>query len=138
MAEVPSTRKVQITVPVADTSVIEWLDLQYSASDSFRRLIREAIAREGYVDVANRPVRPPAEPVHVAEEFADDVEAPAPARRPARTDAAKPAAAKAAAPERQEPEPADAKPAAAKPASAKPSAPKAEAASATIDDLLGL
>lgn len=139
MAEVPSTRKVQITVPVADTSVIEWLDLQYSASDSFRRLIREAIAREGYVDVANRPVRPPAEPVHVAEEFAADVEEPAPARQPvkpdpARPDAAKqPDAAKAATTEHEAPEPAAPKPA------PKAPAPKASsAASATIDDLLGL
>ena len=62
MAETPSTRKVQITVPAADTSVIEWIELQYSSSESIRRLIREAIAREGFVDVANRPVRPPAPP----------------------------------------------------------------------------
>ncbi|MFE6996358.1 hypothetical protein ACFVAE_10400 [Microbacterium sp. NPDC057659] len=141
MAEVPSTRKVQITVPVADTSVIEWLDLQYSASDSFRRLIREAIAREGYVDVANRPVRPPAEPVHVAEEFAADVEAPAAVPKAvttAPTTETKAAEAKAPKPEAKTASVKAESPGAPPAKVAKTSAPKAEAASATIDDLLGL
>ncbi|MFC4138317.1 MULTISPECIES: hypothetical protein [unclassified Microbacterium] len=129
MAEVPSTRKVQITVPVADTSVIEWLDLQYSASDSFRRLVREAIAREGFVDVANRPVRPPSEPVYVAEIF--------PADEPAPTAVAAPAAA-ASAPDVDEPEAPEPDAPAPKAPAQKAPAPKADAASATIDDLLGL
>ena len=40
MAEAPTTREVQLSVPTADTTVAEWLDLQYSASESIRRLIR--------------------------------------------------------------------------------------------------
>ena len=132
MAETPSTRKVQITVPAADTSVIEWIELQYSSSESIRRLIREAIAREGFVDVANRPVRPPAQPVHIGEDLsferdarpAEPVKAepvsiddPAPAEDPA------PAATEDSSPqqpEKQRPRAAD------------------TSASATIDDLLGL
>lgn len=75
VAEAPTARKVQISVPTADTTVIEWLELQYAASESIRRLIRESVAREGFTDVANRPVRPPAQPVHVAEDFPADIEA---------------------------------------------------------------
>ncbi|REJ06745.1 hypothetical protein DY023_05160 [Microbacterium bovistercoris] len=129
---------MEITVPVADTSVIEWLDLQYSASDSFRRLVREAIAREGFVDVANRPVRPPAEPVHVAEIFPAD-EPPAAAASPATT-APAPDAAEPDAPEPDASEPKTAEPNASAPEAPakKAPAPKADAASATIDDLLGL
>lgn len=74
MAEAPTTRKVQLSVPVADISVIEWLDLQYSPAESVRRLIRESVAREGFIDVANRPVRPPAHPQHVPESFPPDTE----------------------------------------------------------------
>ncbi|MEJ1089585.1 hypothetical protein WDU99_14805 [Microbacterium sp. Mu-80] len=135
MAETPSTRKVQITVPAADISVVEWLDLQYSASESIRRLIREAIAREGFVDVANRPVRPPAQPVHIAEDLSFERDArpaapvavepvavaPAPAEDPAPADGL-------AAPEDSTPQP---------PEKQRPQAVDTNA-SATIDDLLGL
>lgn len=61
-------RKVRWTVPGADVSVIEWLDEQENVSQSLRLLIREAIQRDGYIDVAYKPVdqlprrgRPPAE-----------------------------------------------------------------------------
>lgn len=49
-------RRVRWSVPLADVSVNRWLDLQDSISDSVRQLIRESIQREGYVDVANKPV----------------------------------------------------------------------------------
>ena len=154
MAE-PSTRKVQITVPTADTSVIEWLDAQYSASDSIRRLIRESIAREGFTDVANRPVRPPARPVYVAEvvppepEDAPDASARAsdtapatPARRV--TDSTPPTDAEPQADAPRVEQKPDAETAAAtedahEPPAKTPHRSSASAdASATIDDLLGL
>jgi len=131
VAEAANTRKVQITVPVADTSVVEWLDLQYSPSESLRRLIRESIAREGFVDVANRPVRPPAQPVYVAESFPDEAD-----DEPAEV------APRAAAPE---PEPAPVKTRRSRPAETKPAAaepppaqPPADPGAPSIDDLLGL
>jgi len=149
MAEAVTSRKVQITVPVADVSVIEWLNLQYSASESVRRLIREAIEREGFVDVANRPVRPPAR-VHAQMAYVDPDEddfvaeivsrpiAPTPTKTPAPAPAPAPASAeaddddfiaeinagRAAGP-------------AAQPPASRPQT-DAKAASATIDDLLGL
>ncbi|UJP09498.1 hypothetical protein L2X99_13850 [Microbacterium sp. KUDC0406] len=136
MAEVPSTRKVQITVPVADTSVIEWLDLQYSSSESVRRLIREAIAREGFVDVANRPVRPPASPAYVAQDFPADDAVPDTADPddvvPA-TEAAPAAPGAASAPEAA---PAETRRSSAQTRRSRSSSDAA--ASATIDDLLGL
>ncbi|MCX4405884.1 MULTISPECIES: hypothetical protein [unclassified Streptomyces] len=61
-------RKVRWTVPAADTSVIEWLNVQADISQSLRQLIRESIQRDGYVDVYYKPVeqlprrgRPPLE-----------------------------------------------------------------------------
>lgn len=61
-------RKVRWTVPAADTSVIEWLNVQADISQSLRLLIRESIQRDGYVDVFYKPVeqlprrgRPPLE-----------------------------------------------------------------------------
>ncbi|MDT0157768.1 hypothetical protein Q9R19_09040 [Microbacterium sp. ARD32] len=155
MAEAPTARKVQLSVPVVDSTVVEWLDLQYSASESIRRLIRESVAREGFVDVANRPVRPPAHPVYVAENLPDD-EDPVPAPPASEPKAVKPKAAepKAAEPKAAEPKAAEPKASArtpAPPASASTSpAPKSPAAApaaepdanadatATIDDLLGL
>lgn len=49
-------RRVRWSVPTADVSVNQWLDLQDSISDSLRLLIRESIQRDGYIDVANRPL----------------------------------------------------------------------------------
>jgi hypothetical protein len=82
VAQTASARKVQLTIPPADTTMNEWLDMQYSAADSIRKLIRESVAREGFTDVANRPVRPPAQPIYVAEDFPDEPPAP-PADEPA-------------------------------------------------------
>ena len=50
------SRKVRWTVPAADASVAEWLDVQHNVSLSLRQLIRESIQRDGYIDVAYRPV----------------------------------------------------------------------------------
>lgn len=136
MAETPSTRKVQITVPAADTSVIEWIELQYSSSESIRRLIREAIAREGFVDVANRPVRPPAQPVHIGEDLSFERDA-----RPAEPVTAEPVT---AATVKAEPvsidDPAPAATEDSSPQQPEKQRPRAAdtSASATIDDLLGL
>ncbi|MER7798225.1 hypothetical protein [Microbacterium sp. NPDC096154] len=117
MAESASTRKVQITVPVADVSVIEWLGMQHSASESVRRLIRESVEREGFVDVANRPVKPLSavpEPVAVPDARAAALE-PAPVA-PVQSPAEEPPM----------------------PAPTRRSHAAAQAASAAIDDLLGL
>lgn len=153
MAEVPSTRKVQITVPAADTSVTEWLDLQYSPSESIRRLIREAVAREGFVDVANRPVRPPAQPAHVGELLPDEQANDAIDRRSGAAPSAVTTSPASAGPARAEPASAasrssdhahdepdaeqDAPPESA-PARRRRERSAPTAASATIDDLLGL
>lgn len=146
MAEAPTTREVQLSVPTADTTVAEWLDLQYSASESIRRLIRESVAREGFTDVANRPVRPPANPVYVAESFPADVEEPAAPKATARK--AAPKATKSPASEASAPEDAAPKPAARKTETHDDAEPATQArrparsddtdATATIDDLLGL
>jgi len=150
VAEAPTTREVQLSVPTADTTVAEWLDLQYSASESIRRLIRESVAREGFTDVANRPVRPPANPVYVAESFPADVEVPAdePAAPKATARKAAPKATKSPASEASAPEGAAPKPAARKTETHDDAEPATQArrparsddtdATATIDDLLGL
>lgn len=147
MAEAPTTRKVQLSVPTADTTVAEWLDLQYSASESIRRLIRESVAREGFTDVANRPVRPPANPVYVAESFPADVEEPAeePAAPKAAAKTAKSPASEASAPEAAAPKPAPRKTETDDDADDEPPTPTRRSvrsentdATATIDDLLGL
>lgn len=52
----PEPRRVRLTVPAVDESVLAWLDLQDDASASMRMLVRESIARDGYVDVINKPV----------------------------------------------------------------------------------
>lgn len=49
-------RRLRWSVPHADISTNEWLDKQYDISQSLRILIRESIQREGYIDVANKPV----------------------------------------------------------------------------------
>jgi hypothetical protein len=117
MADAATTRKVPITVPVADVTVIEWLKKQHSSSESVRRLIRESVEREGFIDVANRPVTP----LSAAPQAASD---PKPQAAPA-------VSPKKAAPIAPEP------PAAFAPPAATPRADDASA-SATIDDLLGL
>lgn len=68
-AEQPSSRKIKVTVPAADVSVLAWAERQASVSDSFRALVKESIRRRGYVDVVNEPVhqeprrgRPPRTP----------------------------------------------------------------------------
>lgn len=127
MAESASTRKVQITVPFADVSVIEWLDAQYSTAESVRRLIRESVAREGFVDVANRPVTPRAHPAPVTPDVPLDPstvsDAPLDTSIPDIAD-----------------DPDDDPVSAPEPAAQKTrrSTPEATAASNTIDDLLGL
>jgi len=147
VAEAPTTRKVQLSVPTADTTVAEWLDLQYSASESIRRLIRESVAREGFTDVANRPVRPPANPVYVAESFPADVEEPSeePPAPKAAAKTAKSPASEASAPEAAAPKPAPRKTETDDDADDEPSTPTRRSvrsentdATATIDDLLGL
>ncbi|MGW9113505.1 hypothetical protein [Microbacterium sp. NPDC055683] len=156
MAEAAPARKVQFTVPPADVTVNEWLDFQYSPSESLRRLIREAVAREGFVDVANRPVRPPRNPVYVAQDFPPDNALTAP---PVYDDEPEPEREREPEPEptatrRSSTRSAQTKPAASpsKSSSSKPSSPKATpakpkaaapsadatSASATIDDILGL
>ncbi|WP_394941182.1 hypothetical protein [Psychromicrobium sp. YIM B11713] len=52
----PEPRRVRLTVPAVDESVLAWLDLQDNASASMRMLVRESIARDGYIDVINKPV----------------------------------------------------------------------------------
>lgn len=52
----PEPRRIRFTVPAMDVSSLEWLDAQDDPSVSLRLLIHEAIEREGYVDVMNKPV----------------------------------------------------------------------------------
>lgn len=56
MATSSEPRRLRWSVPTADTSTNEWLDLQYNISQSLQLLIRESIQRDGYIDVVNRPV----------------------------------------------------------------------------------
>lgn len=49
-------RRLRWSVPAADVSVNQWLDLQENISGSLRLLIRESIERDGYIDVVNKPV----------------------------------------------------------------------------------
>ncbi|MBT8163792.1 MULTISPECIES: hypothetical protein [Arthrobacter] len=55
----PEPRRVRLTIPQADESALAWVDLQDDASGSMRALIRESIARDGYIDVINKPVGVP-------------------------------------------------------------------------------
>lgn len=52
----PEPMRTRLTVPAADQSVIDWLELQDDPSGSMRRLVRDSIEREGFTDVLNRPV----------------------------------------------------------------------------------
>jgi len=67
-AHAAPSRKLRVSIPAADVSVLQWLDAQASLADSLRALIRESIQRDGYIDVAFKPVeqlprrgRPPAD-----------------------------------------------------------------------------
>lgn len=67
-AHAAPSRKLRVSIPAADLSVLQWLDAQASLADSLRALIRESIQRDGYIDVAFKPVeqlprrgRPPAD-----------------------------------------------------------------------------
>lgn len=57
-------KRVRISIPKADTPVLTWLAVQQNISFSVRALIKDAIARQGYVDVtcgepsAKSPGRP--------------------------------------------------------------------------------
>ncbi|KHL00054.1 hypothetical protein LK09_01560 [Microbacterium mangrovi] len=151
MAQTASARKVQLTIPPADTTMNEWLDVQYSAADSIRKLIRESVAREGFTDVANRPVRPPANPIYVAEDFPDEPPAPsaeepgsardepAPAAKPVREPSPAPKPVRKPAPAAEDD---GAEPRAAAPRTATPRTRRVQAADRsatdTINDILGL
>jgi hypothetical protein len=54
--EAAEPRRLRWSVPAADVSVNDWLDVQENISSSLRLLIRESIEREGYIDVVNKPV----------------------------------------------------------------------------------
>ncbi|WP_424863001.1 hypothetical protein [Streptomyces sp. MMS24-I29] len=56
MAKQPEPRRLRWSVPQADASTNQWLDLQHDISRSLQLLIRESIQRDGYIDVVNRPV----------------------------------------------------------------------------------
>lgn len=43
-------KRFRISVPEADTSVLEWIGKQQNLSYSIRQLIRDYIEREGYTD----------------------------------------------------------------------------------------
>lgn len=49
-------RRLRWSVPAADASTNDWLDLQENISRSIQLLIRESIQRDGYIDVVNRPI----------------------------------------------------------------------------------
>lgn len=57
-------KRVRISIPIADTPVLTWLSVQQNISFSIRALIKDAIARQGYVDAtcgepsAKSPGRP--------------------------------------------------------------------------------
>lgn len=58
MAEKTSRRYVKLSIPLADTTVIEWLNNQESMSDSIRMLIRDDVAKNGYGDLFCREIIP--------------------------------------------------------------------------------
>lgn len=78
----PEPMRTRLTVPAADGSVIEWLELQDDPSGSMRKLIRDSIEREGFTDAMNKPVaqlprrgRPPVGFADGAEDQGDDDQA---------------------------------------------------------------
>ncbi|MFB7919292.1 hypothetical protein [Streptomyces sp. NPDC056061] len=52
----PEPRRLRWSVPRVDVSTNRWLDEQHDISRSLQLLIRESIQRDGYIDIANRPV----------------------------------------------------------------------------------
>ena len=54
MAKEDTNKRFRISIPLEDTSVIEWLEKQANISFSLRVLIKEAIAQDGYIDVTCR------------------------------------------------------------------------------------
>lgn len=67
--------RVRLSVPVTDTSTLEWLARQDNASQSMRALVRDYIERHGYTDPTSRPVRqlprrgrPPLEESYIPED----------------------------------------------------------------------
>lgn len=58
MAEKGSRRYVKLSIPLADETVINWLNNQESMSDSIRMLIRDDVAKNGYGDLFCREVVP--------------------------------------------------------------------------------
>lgn len=57
MAEGTSvSKRYRFSVPNEDESTQRWLDAQQNLSLSLRQIVRRQIEREGYVDVACRPV----------------------------------------------------------------------------------
>lgn len=44
-------KRFRLTIPAADVSVLQWMKAQQNVSYSIRQLIRDAIRRNGYVDV---------------------------------------------------------------------------------------
>ena len=51
MAETEAPKRFRLTIPAADGSVLKWMGAQQNVSYSIRQLIRDAIRRDGYVDV---------------------------------------------------------------------------------------
>ena len=51
MAKEDTNKRFRISIPLEDTSVIEWLEKQGNISFSLRTLIKKAIAQDGCIDV---------------------------------------------------------------------------------------
>lgn len=51
-----AVRRFNLTVPMADESVIAWLDMQENKSVSVRTIVRDYITRNGYTDPLCLPV----------------------------------------------------------------------------------
>ncbi|MCL2386890.1 MAG: hypothetical protein FWC89_04980 [Defluviitaleaceae bacterium] len=49
-----NNKRFRISIPTADTAVLEWLKNQTNVSFSLRVLIKDAIAQDGYMDVTCR------------------------------------------------------------------------------------
>lgn len=49
-------QRVRWSFPAADSSTQTWLNTQHDVSRSLQHLVREAVARDGMVDVVNKPV----------------------------------------------------------------------------------
>lgn len=50
------SKRLQVTIPICDTTVIEWLDKQESASESVRTVIKDYVVRHGMTDAACQPM----------------------------------------------------------------------------------